>query len=143
MDKKTYNEVLEVLDNQKTKEDNDLSLQYELDNLYINQLKEQYPTIYNGYKQIMDEQFLLFTKKHLSYGMDNISMGTQLSNPDEKKLSLTAVWIRMNDKMNRLKNLVLLNKKNTIEDESIEDSYKDLVNYGIIAQLVEKGLWKK
>ena len=62
---------------------------------------------------------------------------------DEKKLSLTAVWIRMNDKMNRLKNLVLLNKENRVADESTIDSYKDITNYGIIAQIVQNGMWKK
>jgi hypothetical protein len=28
---------------------------------------KEYPTIYNGYKQIMDEQFELFIRKHLDY----------------------------------------------------------------------------
>ena len=45
--------------------------------------------------------------------------------------------------MNRLKNLVLFNKKNQVEGETSIDSYMDLVNYNIIAQLVHKNLWKK
>mgnify|MGYP003352479449 CR=1 FL=1 len=61
--------------------------------------------------------------------------------PEEKKLALTAIWIRMNDKMNRLKNLVLLNKENTVQDESIQDTFKDLSNYAIIAQLVINDEW--
>ena len=45
--------------------------------------------------------------------------------------------------MNRLKNLVLFNKKNQVENEPATDSYMDLVNYNIIAQLVSKDIWKK
>ena len=33
----------------------------------IEVLKKEYPTIYNAYKEIMDEQFELFAKKHLDY----------------------------------------------------------------------------
>lgn len=104
-------------------------------------LKQQYPTIDKAYKTVMSDQYELFANKHLSYGMDNISMGTQLKTPEEKKLALTAIWIRMNDKMNRLKNLVLLNKENTVQDESIQDTFKDLSNYAIIAQLVINDEW--
>ena len=39
----------------------------------IEVLKKEYPTIYNAYKEIMDEQFELFAKKHLDYGMGNVS----------------------------------------------------------------------
>jgi hypothetical protein len=49
----------------------------------------------------------------------------------------------MNDKMNRLKNLVLLGKENRVADESTTDSYRDITNYGIIAQIVQNGMWKK
>ena len=43
----------------------------------IDVLKQEYPVIYNGYKEIIDEQFELFAKKHLDYGMGNVSAGTQ------------------------------------------------------------------
>ena len=36
-------------------------------------LKKEYPLIYSTYKEIMDEQFELFAKKHLDYGMGNVS----------------------------------------------------------------------
>ena len=44
-------------------------------------LKKEYPLIYSTYKEIMDEQFELFAKKHLDYGMGNVSAGTQLVKP--------------------------------------------------------------
>ena len=109
----------------------------------IEQMEKEYPTIAAGYKKIMREQYELFAQKMLDYGVDNISMGSRLETPDEKKLSLTAIWIRCNDKMNRLKNLVLFEKKNQVKNEGVNDSYMDLVNYNIIAQLVEKNQWKK
>ena len=107
------------------------------------QMEEEYPEIAKEYKKILKEQYELFAAKMLDYGLDNISMGTRLETQDEKKLSLTAVWIRMNDKMNRLKNLVLLGRENRVADESTTDSYRDITNYGIIAQIVQNGMWKK
>lgn len=109
----------------------------------IEQLEEEYPSVAKEYKKILKEQYELFARKMLDYGLDNISMSTRLETQDEKKLSLTAIWIRMNDKMNRLKNLVLLNKENRVADESTTDSYRDLANYGIIAQIVQNNMWKK
>jgi hypothetical protein len=49
----------------------------------------------------------------------------------------------MNDKMNRLKNLVLKNNPNPLDNEPILDAWIDLVNYSIIAQLVSTNKWKK
>lgn len=109
----------------------------------VEQLELEYPVIATEFKRVLREQYELFAAKHIAYGMDNISMGTRLETPEEKKLSLTAIWIRLNDKMNRLKNLVLLNKSNHVANESTNDTYQDITNYGIIAQLVERGLWKK
>ena len=104
-------------------------------------LKEEYPTIYNGYTQIQAEQFELFAKKHLDYGMHNITAGTQLANEDEIGFALTGLWYRISDKVNRWKNL-LINRR-SVQNESLMDTYQDLVNYGIIAQLVARGMWKK
>ena len=104
-------------------------------------LEKEYPTIYNGYKQIMEEQFELFAKKHLDYGMSNISAGTQLANADEVDFALTGLWYRVSDKVSRWKNLII-NKRGS-QNEPLSDTYKDIANYGIIAQLVERGLWKR
>lgn len=104
-------------------------------------LKEEYPTIYNGYTQIQAEQLELFAKKHLDYGMHNITAGTQLANEDEIGFALTGLWYRISDKVNRWKNL-LINRR-SVQNESLMDTYQDLANYGIIAQLVARGMWKK
>lgn len=109
----------------------------------VDQLEVEYPTIATEFKKIQQQQYELFAQKMLSYGLDNISMGSKLETDEEKKLSLTAVWIRCSDKMNRLKNLILFNKSNTVKNESVVDTYQDLVNYNIIAQLVIENKWKK
>ena len=74
----------------------------------VNKLEKEYPIIANEFQEILVAQYELFAQKMLSYGMGNISMGSNLETKDEVKFSLTSIWIRMNDKMNRLKNLVLL-----------------------------------
>ena len=109
----------------------------------VKQLEKEYPIIAEEFKEILLAQYELFSQKMLSYGMGNISMGSNLETKDEVKFSLTSIWIRMNDKMNRLKNLVLLGNKNPLDNEPTMDSWIDLTNYGVIAQIVSKGKWKK
>ena len=104
-------------------------------------LKEEYPTIYSGYMAIVEEQLELFSKKHLDYGMHNITAGTQLQTEDERSFALTGLWYRMSDKINRWKNLIISNRG--AQNESLSDTFQDICNYAIICQLVEKGLWKK
>jgi hypothetical protein len=47
----------------------------------------------------------------------------------------------MNDKMSRWKNMLMKNQ--TPKNETLLDTYKDLTNYAIIAQLVDQDKWKK
>ncbi len=104
--------------------------------------EERYPETTKEFKKILKEQYEVFCKKQLNYGPDNISVGTRLATPEEVKLSLTGLWFRMNDKIQRLKQLVLLNREDTV-NESIEDTYQDLSVYNIIAQIVSRGKWAK
>ncbi len=52
------------------------------------------------------------------------------------------LWFRTNDKINRLKQLVVLGEPDEV-GESIQDTYEDLSVYGIMAQLVQRGKWAK
>jgi len=88
------------------------------------------------------DQYELFCKKQLNYGPSNISVGSSLETPEEIKVSLTGLWFRMNDKINRLKQLVVMGGKDSV-GESIQDTYQDLSVYGIIAQIVKNGKWGK
>lgn len=109
----------------------------------IDYFEEEYPNLSKEFKNIQQEQYALFATKMLSYGIDNIAMGTTLEKEEDKKLSLTSIWIRCSDKMARLKQLVILGKNNPLENEPATDAWKDIVNYNIIAQIVYKGKWKK
>ena len=103
-------------------------------------LKEEYPTIYNGYRDIVEEQFELFARKHLDYGMHNVSAGTNLDSADEVEFAMTGLWYRLSDKINRWKNMIISGRK--AQNETLIDTFQDVTNYGIIAQLVKRGLWK-
>jgi hypothetical protein len=102
-----------------------------------------YPNLFKNFNRLQVLQYELFVNKMNSYGIDNIALGTQLETPEDVKLVLTSIWVRMFDKMNRLKNLVVKGQENTVLDESVMDTWKDLCNYSIIAQLVSLKLWEK
>jgi hypothetical protein len=50
--------------------------------------------------------------------------------------------VRQNDKINRLKQLVVMGQPDEV-GESVEDTYQDLAVYSVIAQLVGRGKWAK
>lgn len=104
--------------------------------------EEHYPQSTREFKLILDEMYETFCKKNRNYGSDNISIGTSLQTPDEIRLSLTGLWFRINDKVNRLKQMVILGHSDEV-GESIQDTYQDLSIYGVIAQLVQRGKWGK
>jgi len=108
----------------------------------IDELMDRYPDIHKAYEQISKEQFHLFARKMLDYGKGNISVGSNLDTPEEEKVALTGLWFRMNDKIQRLKQLVLLSKEAKVKTESVKDTFQDLSIYGIIAQIVKNKQWK-
>jgi hypothetical protein len=101
-----------------------------------------YPQTTEEFKKILDEMYVTFCKKQRNYGPGNISVGTPLETKDDVKLSLTGLWFRINDKVQRLKQLVVLGQPDEV-GESIQDTYEDLSVYGVIAQLVQRGKWAK
>ena len=112
----------------------------------IIKLKQTYPHVALAFEEIMKEQYDLFAKKMLDYGLSNIAVNTNLTNKEEVTLALTGIWFRMNDKMSRLKNLALLKGGEfspSVVNESLTDTLQDLSIYAIIAQLVQNGDWKK
>jgi len=101
-----------------------------------------YPQTTEEFKKILDEMYITFCKKQRNYGPGNISVGTALQTQDEVKLSLTGLWFRINDKVQRLKQLVVFGQPDEV-GEPIQDTYEDLSVYGIIAQIVQRGKWGK
>ena len=108
----------------------------------INYIEENYPQTAKEFQRIQFEQWLLFCQKQMDYGPTNISMGTQLKTDSEKRLSLVGLIVRINDKVQRLLNLMVKNNRKAQNEPSI-DAFKDLACYGIIAQIVQNGKWGK
>jgi hypothetical protein len=105
--------------------------------------EKTYPQLAEAWKEIQQEQYELFAKKMMDYGLGNIALGTTLEETEDIQLSLTGIWLRCNDKINRLKNMLKRKGHNYVQDEPMIDSFVDIANYGIIAMLVMKGKWKK
>jgi hypothetical protein len=106
----------------------------------VKQCEEKYPETTAEFKKILKEQYEIFCRKQLNYGPDNISGGTSLKTNEDVRFSLMGLFFRMNDKVQRLKQLVVLGNQDTV-GESIDDTYQDLSIYGIIAQIVKRQKW--
>ena len=104
--------------------------------------EKTYPEMTKEFKKILGEQYELFCKKQLNYGPSNIAVGTSLLTDDDIKLSLSGLFFRMNDKIQRIKQLVVLGKQDMV-GEAIDDTFQDLSVYGIIAQIVKRKKWAK
>ena len=111
------------------------------DNEAVEWCEKSYPELTTEYKKIMMEQYVLFCKKNRNYGTGNINVGTNLDTDNDVKLALSGLWFRLNDKVQRLKQLVIQNEPDTV-GESISDTFQDLSIYGIIAQIVKKKKFK-
>ena len=109
----------------------------------IQKMEEEWPEMTKEFKEIQKQQYEFFIHNQHDYGPGNISVGTFLVTPEEIKLSLTGLWFRMNDKLQRVKTLLLGDKKSAVKDEPLEDAYLDVSNYGIMATIVSRGKWGK
>jgi|TARA_R110002050_G_scaffold56350_1_gene126660 hypothetical protein len=101
-----------------------------------------YPETTQEFQNILDEMYVTFCKKQRNYGPGNISVGTNLESDEDIKLSLVGLWFRKNDKIQRLKQLVVLGQPDEV-GENIQDTYEDLSVYGIISQIVQRKKWAK
>ena len=111
-------------------------------NKAITYIEKTYPETAKEFQRLQFEQYHLFCKKQMDYGPSNIAMGTSLETDDEKRLSKIGLVVRINDKIQRLINLVIKNNREAQNEPTI-DAFKDLACYGIIAQIVESGKWGK
>ena len=106
-------------------------------------MEKEWPVMTAEFRKLQREQYELFLHKQHDYGPGNISVGTQLKNQEEIKLSLTGLWFRMNDKLQRVKTLLMTGRDSAVKDEPLEDAYLDVSNYGIMATIVGRGMWGK
>ena len=107
----------------------------------VRYIEKEYPQTAKSFKAIQKEQYELFCRKQMDYGPKNISVGTDLRTDEDVKLSLTGLWFRINDKIERLKQLVVFDK--AAQNEPMIDAFSDLSVYGIIAQIVHRKKWGK
>lgn len=84
-----------------------------------------------AFDKIVKEMREIIIKKNNDYGDDNIGA-----------LGVRGIFVRLWDKLSRLKELVWLNKEQKVLDEKIEDTLKDLANYAIIMLIFLRGKWK-
>ena len=82
---------------------------------------------------VYDELMSILLAKHRDYGARNIA--------DAPGGALNGLRVRIHDKIARINNL--LDKNREPKYESIEDSFRDLANYAIIALLVLRDKWDK
>ena len=108
----------------------------------VEHMEEDWPEMTTEFKRLQQVQYELFLCKQHDYGPGNIAVGTQLQTQDEIHLSLTGLWFRMNDKIQRLRNMLLSGRESAV-DEPLEDAYLDISNYGIMATIVKNGKWGK
>ena len=75
----------------------------------------------------------LFDTKQQDYGSNNISSSGELG-----------IAVRLQDKVSRMRNLLLKELKGdaNVNHESLEDTFKDAANYGMIGLLLKRKLWK-
>jgi hypothetical protein len=101
-------------------------------NLPVTKLSDTEPSKFElSLWELTDELAELLLKKHKDYGPKNIA--------DAPGGALNGLRVRIHDKTARINNLVDSGAKP--ENESLEDSFKDLANYAIIALMVLRGQW--
>ena len=108
----------------------------------VKYMERTYPEMTGEFLKIQSEQYELFCRKQYDYGPQNIAVGTILKTPEDIKLSLLGIWFRCNDKIERMKTL-LMRGNNAVEGEPVTDSFSDISNYGVMAQVVARGKWAK
>ena len=104
-------------------------------------VEDKYPETTKEFRRLQQEQYRVFCEKQMDYGPGNISVGTNLETEEEVKMSLTGLWFRMNDKIQRMKTLLMSNQN--ANNEPLEDSFLDVSNYGIMSTIVSNKKWGK
>jgi len=109
----------------------------------ISYMENKYPKMTSEFKKIQQEQYELFLHKQHDYGPQNIAVGQMLVDEGEKRLSLMGIWFRINDKVERIKTILMRGDNGSLKGEGLVDSYSDISNYGVMAQVVARDKWAK
>lgn len=108
----------------------------------VTQMQKEYPEMTAEFQIIMMEQYVLFCKKQMLYGPTNISQGTDLSKQNDIDFSLKGLFFRVNDKIQRIKQMLFYNVKDSV-GEDLEETFGDMSNYGVIGRIILRNKWGK
>lgn len=89
--------------------------------------KKEYDREVRRFKELTMKMYETFKKKRNDYGPS--------TRDTWEKYGPISMLVRMDDKMNRFKNLAIDDTKRLVEDESIKDTLLDLANYALITIL--------
>jgi hypothetical protein len=106
-------------------------------------VEKDYPETCHMLKNLLEEEYRLFIRKQYDYGPTNISVGQDLSKPDGQHVAKAGLVFRVNDKVQRLINLIIKKRSTEAANEPIVDAWKDSSLYCKIAQIVDNGTWGK
>lgn len=109
----------------------------------VKQIELECPQTVAEFKRIQEDHYKVFCLKHHDYGPHNITTGEDVSTDIGKRISLSAIIFRLNDKIQRLKHLILVKLQLETTNESVSDSFLDIANFAIIAEIVKRGIWGK
>lgn len=93
----------------------------------IDYSKKEYDREVRRFKELTTKMYETFKKKRNDYGPS--------TRETWEKYGPVSMLVRMDDKMNRFKNLAIDDTKRLVEDESIKDTLLDLANYALITIL--------
>ena len=83
-----------------------------------------------AYHLLFDYILDLTERKDLDYSPQNINLYGELG-----------IAVRVGDKAMRLKSLLVDKREQRVNDESVEDTWFDLANYGLIAIMLRHNWW--
>lgn len=93
-----------------------------------------------AYNHIVTEMIELCKTKSSDYSDHAVEKG---ESDNITELGLPGLYVRMVDKMSRLKKFMWHGRVESVSNETIEDALKDLANYCIISLMLRRGLWQK
>lgn len=88
-------------------------------------------SIYSNLHSIFEEYEKLFVKKQADYGMGNIS-----------RHGVQGVLVRLDDKLERLNNILKKGGETQVKDETLRDTAIDILGYSAILNLLIRDEWK-
>ena len=89
-----------------------------------------------------EETNFVLTKDELDIVLNQDYHTTKQSGKNGVKISKSDTVLE-DEKLQRVKTLLLNDRQSAVKDEPLEDAYLDVSNYGIMATIVGRGKWGK